>query len=186
MQLGSSETIDFNGMRLDPPGRSLRDASGHEVQLTRGEFAILTALARRPGQVLSRDQLLDAVSGRSADAFDRSIDNLISRLRRKIEPDPKKPRLILSVRGAGYKLSPRPDPGKLLLGAAAVPRCPILVVPFSNLSGGRGDLSPRGGGFGGIDDRAQARHRRRDCQRRRRAPERSSRRALHRSRKRPA
>ena len=137
MQLGSSETIDFNGMRLDPPGRSLRDASGHEVQLTRGEFAILTALARRPGQVLSRDQLLDAVSGRSADAFDRSIDNLISRLRRKIEPDPKKPRLILSVRGAGYKLSPRPDPGKLLLGAAAVPRCPILVVPFSNLSGGR-------------------------------------------------
>jgi adenylate cyclase len=124
-------------MRLDLPGRSLRDASGHELQLTRGEFAILTALARRPGQVLSRDQLLDAVSGRSAEAFDRSIDNLISRLRRKVEPDAKKPRFILSVRGAGYKLSPRADPGKSPPAAAASPRCPILVVPFSNLSGGR-------------------------------------------------
>ena len=129
-------SVDFNGMRLDIPGRSLLDPSGREVPLTRGEFSILTALARRPGQVLSRDQLLDAVSGRSADAFDRSIDNLVSRLRRKIEPDPKKPRIILSVRGAGYKFSSRPDAGSALPAAGAAPRCPILVVPFSSPSGG--------------------------------------------------
>ena len=87
MQIRLSETIEFSGMRLDVAGHSLFDGAGREMKLTRGEFAILTALARRPGQVLSRDQLLDAVSGRSADAFDRSIDNLVSRLRRKIEPD---------------------------------------------------------------------------------------------------
>src|ERR1700734_1017332 len=79
------ETIGFNGMVLDVAGHSLVDAGGREVRLTQGEFAILVALARRPGQVLSREQLLDAVSGRCADAFDRSIDNLIARLRGKIE-----------------------------------------------------------------------------------------------------
>jgi two-component system, OmpR family, response regulator len=77
----SVETIGFNGMVLDVAGHSLVDAHEREVSLTRGEFAILVALARRPGQVLSREQLLNAVSGRCADAFDRSIDNLIARLR---------------------------------------------------------------------------------------------------------
>jgi adenylate cyclase len=137
MQTRLSETIEFNGMRLDVAGHSLLDDAGRDVKLTRGEFAILTALLRRPGQVLSRDQLLDAVSGRGADAFDRSIDNLVSRLRRKIEPDPRKPRLIVSVRGVGYKFSPRPEAGKALSPVRAVSQCSILVAPFANLSGGR-------------------------------------------------
>ena len=137
MQTRLSETIEFNGMRLDLARPFAPRRAGRDVKLTRGKFAILTALLRRPGQVLSRDQLLDAVSGRSADAFDRSIDNLVSRLRRKIEPDPRKPRLILSVRGVGYKFSPRPEAGKALSPVRAVSQCPILVVPFANLSGGR-------------------------------------------------
>ena len=137
MQIRFSEMIEFNGMRLDVAGHSLFDDAGRDVKLTRGEFAILTALARRQGQVLSRDQLLDAASGRSADAFDRSIDNLISRLRRKIEPDPSKPQLILSIRGAGYKLSSGTDAGKAVRDASTAYRCSILVLPFVNLSDGR-------------------------------------------------
>ena len=72
-------------MTLDLAGHSLVGPKGREVQLTRAEFALLAVLASRPGRVLSRDRLLDTVSGRRADAFDRSIDNLIARLRRKIE-----------------------------------------------------------------------------------------------------
>jgi TolB-like protein/Tfp pilus assembly protein PilF len=87
--------------------------------------------------VLSRDQLLDAVSGRSADAFDRSIDNLVARLRRKIERDRRKPRLILTVRGAGYKLSSRQDVGRSVPPSpAGVGGRSILVLPLANLGGG--------------------------------------------------
>ena len=71
------ETIGFNGMVLDVAGHSLVDAGGREVRLTQGEFAILVALARRPGQVLSREQLLDAVSGRCADGADGSRIRII-------------------------------------------------------------------------------------------------------------
>lgn len=128
-----SETIEFHGMRLNVPDHSLVDASGHEIKLTRGEFAVLAALVRRPGQVLSRDRLLDAVSGRSADVFDRSIDNLIARLRRKIEPDAKRPCIILTDRGTGYKLAPRHARPPV----HAVPhRASVLLLPFSNLDGG--------------------------------------------------
>ncbi len=133
----STETIEFHGMRLNVPGHSLFDASGHEIKLTRGEFAVLAALVRRPGQVLSRDRLLDAVSGRSADVFDRSIDNLIARLRRKIEPDAKRPRIILTNRGTGYKLAPRQEQGPARMPVHAVPhRASVLMLPFSNLDGG--------------------------------------------------
>ena len=101
-----SETMHVNGLMLYMAGHSLVDASGREITLTRGEFALLATLMRHPGQVLSRDRLLDAVSGRSADSFDRSIDNLIARLRRKIGEDAKKPRLIVTVPSAGYKFLP--------------------------------------------------------------------------------
>jgi adenylate cyclase len=73
--------------------------------LTRGELALLREFVRRPGRVLSRDQLLDAVVGRRAALFDRSIDVLVGRLRRKIEPDPKQPSLIVTVPGEGYRFS---------------------------------------------------------------------------------
>jgi DNA-binding response OmpR family regulator len=103
------ETVGFNGMVLDVAGHSLVNAAGHDVKLTHGEFALLVALTRYPDRVLSREQLLDAVSGRSADAFDRSIDNLVARLRRKIEREIKRPRVIVTVRGAGYKFCSQRD-----------------------------------------------------------------------------
>src|SRR6266849_5450844 len=87
----------FENFTLDLASRTLSDASGSEVPLWRSEFALLAAFLRAPGRALSREQLLNAVSGRRAEAFDRSIDVLVGRLRRKIELDPKAPRLIRTV-----------------------------------------------------------------------------------------
>jgi two-component system OmpR family response regulator len=75
------------------------------VPLRAGEFELLLAFVERPQRVLSRDQLLDLSRGRSASVFDRSIDVQVSRLRRKIEPDPKEPTLIKTVRSGGYILA---------------------------------------------------------------------------------
>jgi two-component system OmpR family response regulator len=75
------------------------------VPLSTGEYKLLLALVSHPRQVLSRDQLLDLTQGREAHAFDRAIDNQISRLRRKIEADPKSPLLIKTVWGGGYSFS---------------------------------------------------------------------------------
>jgi DNA-binding response OmpR family regulator len=80
------------------------DAEGRELPLTRAEYAVLKDLASSPG---TRNQLRQAVTGRGADPFDRNIDMLVARLRRKIEPDPKNPRFIITVPGAGYKLVDR-------------------------------------------------------------------------------
>jgi DNA-binding winged helix-turn-helix (wHTH) protein len=99
------EILSFDGFAIDLAGRSLRDCDGNEVPLTRAEFALLLVLARHPGRVLSRDQLLDAALGRRAEPYDRSIDVLVGRLRRKIEPDPKVPRFIVTVLGEGYKFA---------------------------------------------------------------------------------
>ncbi len=96
--------IRFGDWTLDIPGRSLKQATGKETHLTPSEFNILTALAKAPDRVLSRSQLLDAVSVDDTGPSDRSIDILISRLRKKIEKNPKKPRLILTITGHGYKL----------------------------------------------------------------------------------
>ncbi|RFB04843.1 response regulator [Parvularcula marina] len=90
---------------LEIEGRRLLDAAGEEVKLTGGEYELLLALTERTGRVLNRDQLLDITQGRSAHVFDRSIDNQISRLRKKIEPDPKDPTIIKTVRGGGYVLA---------------------------------------------------------------------------------
>jgi DNA-binding response OmpR family regulator/class 3 adenylate cyclase len=95
--------LHFAGYHLDPAGRSLADDSGKEIPLTRGEFGLLHAFVQRPGRVQSRDHLLNVISGRDAEPFDRSVDMLVARLRRKIEPDPKHPSLILTVPGSGYK-----------------------------------------------------------------------------------
>ncbi|HIC28147.1 MAG TPA: winged helix family transcriptional regulator, partial [Rhodospirillales bacterium] len=77
------------------------------VTLTRAEFNLLTSLARAPNRVLSRDYLLDAVSQDADAPTDRLIDILISRVRKKIEPNPKKPEIITTVVGCGYKFSAR-------------------------------------------------------------------------------
>ncbi|MEZ5939169.1 MAG: response regulator [Hyphomonadaceae bacterium] len=85
--------------------RELTSQDGVSVPLSSGEFALLLALVERPRVVLSREQLLDLTQGRDAAPFDRSIDNQISRLRRKIEPDPKAPKFIKTVWGGGYTFS---------------------------------------------------------------------------------
>ena len=92
----------FAGWRLDPARRELRDPDGVLVELTAGGFDLLAAFVERPRRVLSRDRLLDLTRGRDAQPFDRSIDVQVSRLRRKIEADPKKPEVIKTVRSGGY------------------------------------------------------------------------------------
>ncbi|WP_407169015.1 response regulator [Bradyrhizobium sp. ORS 111] len=94
--------LEFSGWRLDVIHRQLYSAKNALVPLRAGEFELLLAFVERPRRVLSRDQLLDLSRGRSASVFDRSIDVQVSRLRRKIEPDPKSPTLIKTVRSGGY------------------------------------------------------------------------------------
>ncbi len=97
----------FEGYELDLAARRLTDGQGREVALTSGEFDLLCALVRHSGRVLSRDFLLDATRGRDGGPFDRTIDVLVARLRKKLEADPQAPQLIKSVRGAGYILVSR-------------------------------------------------------------------------------
>ncbi|HWC01626.1 MAG TPA: response regulator transcription factor [Methylomirabilota bacterium] len=89
--------IDFDAREVTVAGR--------RQVLTHYEFELLAALARAAGRALSREQLLDALKGTEYEAFDRSIDVHISKLRAKLEPDPKAPRLIKTVRGVGYLLA---------------------------------------------------------------------------------
>ena len=95
----------FAGWVLKSGERALVDRDGVSVPLSTGEYNLLLALVTRPRQVLTRDQLLDLTQGREAAAFDRAIDNQVSRLRRKIEPDPKAPEIIKTVWGGGYTLA---------------------------------------------------------------------------------
>ena len=85
--------------------RELVDSDGVSAPLSSGEYALLLAMIERPRLVLTRDQLLDITQGREASLFDRSIDNQISRLRRKIEDDPKAPKYIKTVWGGGYSFA---------------------------------------------------------------------------------
>ncbi len=91
----------FDVYLLDTGARLLR-RDDDEIDLPAGEYRLLLALVERPGRVLTRDQLLDLVHGRSGEPFDRSIDNAVMRLRRRIEHDPAAPRLIKTVHGSGY------------------------------------------------------------------------------------
>lgn len=95
--------LRFAGWRLEVDARALYAPEGKTVDLTTGEFDLLVALVERPNRALSRDTLLELLHERAADVFDRSIDMQIGRLRRKIEKDPKRPMLIRTVRGIGYK-----------------------------------------------------------------------------------
>ena len=99
-------SLVFAGFTLDTAARSLTDSRGADVPLTTGEFELLKVLAEHPGRVLSRDFLLQETRGRDAGPFDRTIDVQVGRLRRKLEEDADDPRIIKSVRGAGYVLAP--------------------------------------------------------------------------------
>jgi len=96
----------FDRWMLDTGRRELTGDEGVAVVLSAAEFRLLLVLVERPRLVLSRDQLLDLTSGRGAQAFDRSIDNQISRLRRKIERDLRDPEIIKTVRSGGYLFAP--------------------------------------------------------------------------------
>ncbi|MBV8703812.1 MAG: winged helix-turn-helix domain-containing protein, partial [Acetobacteraceae bacterium] len=102
--------LGFEGFTLDPAARTLVDAEGRDVALRRSEYELLRAFLAAPGRALSRDHLLEAVAGRRSEPFDRSIDVLVGRLRRKIEPEPGEPRLIVTVPGVGYRLTVKPQP----------------------------------------------------------------------------
>jgi two-component system OmpR family response regulator len=96
----------FGPWVLKTGDRELVDADGVSLALSTGEYNLLLAFATHPRRVLTRDQLLDLTQGRELAAFERSIDNHISRLRRKIETDPADPKLIKTVRGGGYMFAP--------------------------------------------------------------------------------
>ncbi len=134
------ERVTFAGLALDLDARTLTDAGGNDLALTPSEFGLLSVLVRGAGRALSRDHLLQAVAGREAQAFDRSIDVLVGRLRRKIEADPKNPRLIVTVPGVGYRFAERPAPAAMsglpAAGlASGLDRPSLAVLPFANLSG---------------------------------------------------
>ncbi|MEX2615454.1 MAG: response regulator [Alphaproteobacteria bacterium] len=95
----------FSDWTLDGDRRVLLSGDGGPVELTSGEFDLLAAFMEHPNRVLSRDQLLEFARKRESEAFDRSIDVQIGRLRRKIERDPKRPALIKTIRNVGYMLS---------------------------------------------------------------------------------
>ncbi len=101
----------FDGWRLSLATRQLQTPDGLQVPLTSAEFNVLNVFCQHAGRVLTREQLLDLAHGRSAVPFDRSVDIQISRLRRKIEPDPKDPTLILTVRNNGYMFTPAVSSG---------------------------------------------------------------------------
>ena len=94
--------MPFGACSLDMDARQLFDENGEEITITSMEYDLLKAFADHPNKVLSRDQLLNLAHNRDWEPFDRSIDIRITRLRRKIEPDPAKPQIIKTVRGAGY------------------------------------------------------------------------------------
>ncbi len=99
---GYGRVLRFGNWRMDVGLRRLTSANGTLVDLSAAEFDLLTAFVEHPQQVLSRDQLLDLARGKVEIPFDRKIDMQVSRLRRKIEEDPKNPVLIQTVRGGGY------------------------------------------------------------------------------------
>ncbi len=102
--------LTFDGWILDPATRQLHNRDKVKVVMTGAEFDLLAALCERPRRVLTRDQLLDLTQGRAAGPFDRSIDTLISRIRQKIEPDPKDPLYIQTVRLGGYMFTQEVKP----------------------------------------------------------------------------
>ena len=103
-------SVRFDRWELNLGRRELQGDDGVGVPLSTAEFRLLKVLVEHPGMVLSRDQLLDLTVGSEADPFDRSIDNQISRLRRKVEHDPKSPTIIQTHRGGGYSFTPEVYP----------------------------------------------------------------------------
>lgn len=107
-ETASAKTMRFGRLEIDPDGRVAR-IDGQPRELTGHQFDLLWVLAENPGRVMSRDSLMNRVRGHDIEAFDRSIDVHISRIRTALEDDPKQPRRILTVRGAGYVFARHQD-----------------------------------------------------------------------------
>ena len=102
---GADQRVSFTGWQLDFGRRELKRDDDTLVPLSAGEYRLLQVLAEHPQQVLSRDFLLERTHGRESGPYDRSVDIQLSRLRRKIEVDPREPEIIKTVRGGGYVFS---------------------------------------------------------------------------------
>ncbi len=102
--LGAGEIVRAGPVTIDIPKMRVT-VDGTEVDLTSTEFDILVTMARQPGRIYTRAQLLDAVHGVSFESYERSVDAHIKNIRRKIEPDPKHPTFVLTVYGVGYKFA---------------------------------------------------------------------------------
>ena len=110
-----AKALAFQGWRIDPRLRELRNPAGARVALTSAEFDLLWTFCERPGRVLSRESLLDLTPGRNAGSFERSIDVLVSRIRRKIEVDPQQAVMIKTVRSGGYMFTPRVEAAQVAI-----------------------------------------------------------------------
>ena len=104
----SGDVLRYGRLEIDRAARAIR-VDGRAVELTAYQYALLLTLAEHAGRVMTRDALMDLMKGEPLEAFDRSIDVHISRIRAAIEDDPKKPRRILTVRGAGYVFAKAQD-----------------------------------------------------------------------------
>lgn len=104
-----SRTLSFAGWSINPMTRELHDPTGLQITLTSVEFDLLLALCRNAGKLMSREQLIELVHGGLANSIERSIDVHISRIRQKIEPDPKGRSMIKTIRLGGYLFSPKVD-----------------------------------------------------------------------------
>ncbi|MBD8049915.1 response regulator [Limnohabitans radicicola] len=104
----SGQVLQFGSLEIDRDARRV-SVKGHPCDLTSYQFDLLVALAERAGRVLTRDQIMEAVRGRELEAFDRSIDVHMGRIRAAIEVDPKNPQRILTVRGVGYVFARQQD-----------------------------------------------------------------------------
>jgi two-component system, OmpR family, alkaline phosphatase synthesis response regulator PhoP len=101
---GADETIRVGDLVVDVP-RLRAEVSGRPVVLTASEFELLATMARQPGRVFTRSQLLDAIQGQAIESYERAIDAHVKNIRRKLEPDPRRPRYLLTVYGVGYRLA---------------------------------------------------------------------------------
>lgn len=102
--VSQQDEVKFNGWKLNTRLHQLVSLDGLVIPLSNAEFRLLWVFVENPGRVLNRDQLMDQARGRMVEAFDRSIDLLVSRLRQKLQDDPKNPELIKTMRGEGYYL----------------------------------------------------------------------------------
>ncbi|MBN8945300.1 MAG: response regulator transcription factor [Rhizobiales bacterium] len=106
---GASQVMNFAGWRLDPARYRLSSPAGEEVKLTSQEFQLLAALVSRRGRILSREQILDIVANRDWTPYDRSIDVLVGKIRRKLSDDARDTQFIKTIRGVGYMFTAPPD-----------------------------------------------------------------------------